>query len=178
MRWILTASAALLTLASCGRSDDSGRQQSAQEVAKEMSAMKMEPGQWEATNEILSASAPGLPKNALDQMVGQKTTVSNCVTPEQAARPSANFLAAQKDSDCTYQNFSMEGGRVTGTMSCKSGQVQGAMVMKMDGRYDARSYEMNMEMNASGMAEGMSMVLKARTTGRRIGDCAAGAADR
>ena len=175
MRRILLASAALLVLVSCDKAKEKKGKQSAQEVAKEMAAMKMEPGQWEATNEILSASAPGLPKDALAQMVGQKTTISNCVTPEQAARPSANFLAAQKNSDCTYENFSMEGGRVTGTMSCKGGQTPGKMVMKMDGRYDARSYEMNMAMNATEMPEGMSMTLTARTTGRRIGDCAAGA---
>jgi hypothetical protein len=171
---MLLGCAALLALASCGKGDGNGRQQSAREVAKEMSAMKMEPGQWEATNEILSASAPGLPKGALDRMVGQKTTVSNCVTPEQAQRPSANFLAAQKNSDCTYQDFSMEDGRVTGTMTCKGGETQGKMVMKMEGRYDPRSYELNMEMNASDMAEGMAMTVKARTTGHRVGECKAG----
>ncbi len=177
MRLVLLGSAALLALVSCGKKDEqTGRQQSAQEVAKEISAMKMEPGQWEATNEIVSASAPGLPANALSQMVGQKTTVSNCVTPEQAARPSANFLAAQKNSDCTYQDFSMEDGRVRGTMSCKGGQVPGQMVMKMDGRYNAQSYELDMEMTASEMPEGMSMVLKAKTTGRRTGECTGGAA--
>lgn len=174
MRLILLASAALLTLASCGKGEEKKGKQSAEEVAKEMSAMKMEPGQWEATNEILSATAPGLPKTALDQMVGQKTVVSNCVTPEQAARPSASFLAAQKNSDCTYENFSMEGGKVTGTMSCKGGNMPGRMVMKMDGHYNARSYEMNMQMSASEMPQGMSMTLTARTTGRRIGDCMPG----
>jgi len=178
MRSILVGSAALLALVSCGKGDEKGRKQSAQDVAKEISAMKMEPGQWQATNEILSASAPGLPKGALDQMIGHKTTIENCVTPEQAERPSANFLAAQKNSDCTYQDFSMEGGRVTGTMSCKGGQAPGTMVMKMDGRYDARSYDLNMEMIASEMPQGMSMNLKARTTGRRIGECKPGQADR
>ena len=136
--------------------------------------MKMEPGQWEATNEILSASAPGLPKGALDQMVGQKTTVSNCVTPEQAEKPSANFLAAQKNSDCTYQDFSMEGGRVTGTMTCKGANMPGKMVMKMDGRYDPKSYDLDMEMNASDLGEGMSMALKAKTTGKWVGACKPG----
>lgn len=173
MRRTLLASAPLLflTLAACGGGEEKGRKQSAEEVAKEMAALRMEPGRWEATNEILSASAPGLPEEALKQMVGQKTTVTNCVTPEQAARPSANFLAAQKNSNCTYQDFSMEGGRMTGTMTCSGGQVPGQMVMKMDGEYGPRSYAMNMEMNASGLPAGMTMAVKARTTGRRLGDC-------
>ena len=176
MRPILLASATLLSLAACGQSEEKGRKQSAQEVAKEMAALKMEPGQWVATNEILSASAPGLPEQALKQMVGQKTTVSNCVTPEQAAKPSANFLAAQKNSNCTYQDFSMEDGRMTGTMTCSGGQVPGEMEMKMAGEYSARSYDMNMDMNAKNMPGGMAMTIKARTSGRKVGECRPGEA--
>jgi Tfp pilus assembly protein PilP len=167
--------AAFLALAACNQGEDKGRKQTAQEVAKEMAALKMEPGQWEATNEILSATAPGLPDEALKQMVGQKTTVSNCVTPEQAARPSANFMAAQKNSNCTYQDFSMEGGRMTGTMTCSGGQVPGQMEMAMEGEYSPRSYDMNMDMNAKGMPGGMTMTIKARTTGRKVGECTPGA---
>ena len=135
--------------------------------------MRMEPGQWEATSEILSAKAPSLPEDALRQMVGQKTTVSNCVTPEQAARPSANFLAAQKDSNCTYQDFSMDGGRVSGTVTCSGGKMPGKMVMKMSGTYAPQSYDITMQTNATDMPGGMTMAMSARTTGRRTGDCAA-----
>ena len=174
MKPTLFASTILLTLAACGQGEEKGRKQTAQDVAKEMAALKMEPGQWEATNEILSASAPGLPEQALKQMVGQKTTVSNCVTPEQAAKPSANFLAAQKNSNCTYQDFSMEDGRMTGTMTCSGGQVPGEMEMKMAGEYGARSYDMKMDMNAKNMPGGMTMTIKARTTGRKIGECSPG----
>lgn len=168
-----TAAAALLLLAACG-GPEKGQKQSAQQVAEEMSALKLEPGQWEATNEILTASAPGIPPEALRQMVGQKTSVSNCVTPEQAENPSANFLAAQKDSNCTYQDFSMDGGRMTGTMSCSRPGTPGRMVMKMEGTYRAASYEMNMDMSAEGMPGGMTMNVKARTTGRRVGPCTGG----
>ena len=161
---------ALLLLAACG-SSDKGREQSPEEVAREMSAVKLEPGQWEATNEILSASAPGIPPDTLRQMVGQKTSVSNCVTPEQAANPSANFLSAQKDSKCSYQDFAMKEGRMTGTMTCSRPEMPGSMVMKMEGAYRPTSYEMNMDMSAEGMPGGMNMNVKARTVGRRVGPC-------
>src|SRR3546814_18556128 len=65
------------------------------------------PVAWEATNEIVSVSAPGVPAEALSQMIGQKTTARNCITPEQAAKPNANFLAVQENSNCTYQDWSM-----------------------------------------------------------------------
>jgi hypothetical protein len=164
--------AVLLLLAACERAEK-GAQQSPEQVAEEMSALKLEPGQWEATNEILTASAPGIPPEALRQMVGQKTTVSNCVTPEQAENPSANFLSAQKDSNCTYQDFSMKGGRMAGTMTCSGPNMPGKMVMKMEGAYGADNYKMNMDMEAQGMP-GVNMTVKALTTGRRVGPCATG----
>jgi hypothetical protein len=158
-----------LAVSACGQAPE-GRKQSAEEVAQEMSAMKLEPGQWQATSEILSAE--GLPAPIAQEMVGRKTQVSNCVTPEEAARPSASFLTAQKGSDCTYEDFSARGGRISGTISCKAGQMPGRMVMKMKGEYAAQSYDMNMDMSGSGIPGGSAMLVKARTTGRRVGECA------
>ncbi|HEY0445344.1 MAG TPA: DUF3617 domain-containing protein [Allosphingosinicella sp.] len=164
---------AALVLAGCGQEPEKkGRQMTAEEVADELSEMKIQPGQWEATNEILSAAAPGMPEGMLKQMIGEKTTVQNCITPEQAAKPSANFLAAQENSNCTYQDWSMDGGRMTGTMTCEGGEMPGKMVMTMAGKYGSSSYDMNMDMNTTGLPNNMSMTIKARTTGRRVGDCA------
>jgi hypothetical protein len=176
-RLILGVVVPLLALQSCGK-EEPGRKQSAEEVAEEMSSLKIEPGQWEATNEILSASAKGLPDSALEQMTGKKDTVRDCITPEQAERPSANFLAAQKNMDCAYRDFSMQGGRMKGAMTCTGPQMPGQVVMEMDGEYGPRSYAMNMDMNASNLPGGMTMTIKAKTTGRRIGECDTGSADR
>jgi uncharacterized protein YceK len=170
MKKILLPCAVLLALAGCGSGGTKGGEQSAEDVAKEMAALKMRPGQWEATNEVVSANAPGLPAEALRGMVGQKSTVSNCVTPEQAAKPSANFLAGQRDSDCTYEDFSMDDGQMTGTMSCAVPGVPGRTVMKMNGKYSPVAYDMDMDMQVA-IPGGMKMEVKARTTGRRIGEC-------
>jgi len=172
MRYVLLTAACAFTLAACDTGPQKGREMSAEEVAEELSGMKIKPGQWQATNEIVSASAPGMPNYMLKQMVGQKTTVQNCITPEQAAKPSANFLAVQQNSNCTYQDWSMDGGRMTGTMTCQGGEMPGKMVMTMDGRYGSTSYDMNMDMKTTELPGGMSMNIKARTTGKRIGDCA------
>ena len=164
--------ATVLLLAACD-SGGGGGNMTAEEVAEEMSGMKMRPGQWSATNEIVSASAPGLPAEALKQMTGQKTTVSSCLTPEQAANPQANFLAAQKDTNCTYQDWSMEGGKMQGTMVCEGEGMPGKMTMKMAGTYGEESYDMTMDMTTSGAAEGASFTFKARAVGRRTGECEA-----
>ncbi len=159
---------ALLALAACS---ESGAKQSAEEVADTLSDVRIQAGLWEATNEVVDVSSPALPAEVLAQMKGQKTTVRNCVTPEQAAKPDANFLAAQKDSSCTYQDFAMRGGRMTGTMTCKPPGADGAMVMTLDGRYGAAEYDMAVTMKTTGMAKGQTMTMRARTTGRRVGDC-------
>jgi Tfp pilus assembly protein PilP len=166
----LICCAALLALAACGKSEEKAGKQTPEQVAKEMGSLKMRPGQWEATQEILSATAPGMPAEAMRQMVGNKTTVSSCVTPEQADKPSANFLAGQKNNNCTYEDFSMENGRMTGTMTCSGGGVPGKVVMKVAGDYSPLAYQMDMDMNIAA-APGMNMVVKARTVGRRTGEC-------
>lgn len=159
----------LLALAACG-SEPKG-DMSPEEVADELSQMKIRPGQWEATNEVLSSEAPGLPAEAIRRMVGRKTSVSNCITPEQASKPSANFLAAQKDGKCTYQDWSMDDGEMRGTMTCQGPDLPGRAVMKMAGTYGEESYDMTMETAVSGLPNGMSMTVTARTSGKRTGDC-------
>ena len=172
MRSYLLPLALVAGLAACGSEPDKKGDMTAEEVADQLKDMKIQPGQWEATNEIVSASAPGMPEGVLQQMVGQKTTVQNCITPEQAAKPSANFLAAQENSNCTYQDWSMNRGRMTGTMTCEGGEMPGKMVMTMDGKYGSTSYDMNMSMETTGLPDNMSMTIKARTSGKRVGDCA------
>jgi hypothetical protein len=61
MRIASICCAGLLALAGCGSDEQKGREMSAEQVADEMAKMKMEPGQWEATNEILSATSPAIP---------------------------------------------------------------------------------------------------------------------
>lgn len=173
MKHVLICCCFALPLFACdGSEEQKGGNMSVEQVADEMSKMKMDPGQWEATNEILSATAPGLPPEALRSMVGQKNVVSNCLTPEQAAKPSASFLAGQKGSQCTYKDFSLDDGKMSGQISCTGGQMPGTMVMQMDGKYSPRDYSMNMEMKAEGMPGGATMTIKAKTTARRTGDCA------
>ena len=175
MRRLLLPFALAGALAACGSEPEAEKQgnMTAEEVADELSGMKIEPGQWEATNEIISASAPGVPADALKSMVGQKSTVSNCITPEQAAKPSANFLAAQQNNNCTYQDWNMDGGKMTGTMTCEGGGMPGKVIMNMSGDYGPTAYNLDMNMNTTGLPGGMTMTIKAKTTGRRVGECTA-----
>lgn len=165
------ALAVALTLAGCGERAAAEKEMSAEEVAAQLASVKIDPGQWESTTQILSAKGP-LPKDMLDAMVGRKEASSHCITPEQAARPSANFLAAQQGSDCAYHDFRMQGGRLSGRMTCTGGQMPGEMVTTMSGDYGPQGYDMVMDMETAGLPGGAAMQIKARTQGRRVGGCA------
>lgn len=166
----LILAATLLALAACEKSAPEEKEMTADEVAAQLASVKVEPGQWESTTEILSAKGP-LPEAALRQMTGQRTSVTNCITPEQAARPSANFLAAQQNNDCTYRDFRMQGGKLSGRMTCSGGQLPGTMTTTMNGDYGPRAYDMMMEMETAGLPGTGPIQIRARTQGKRVGDC-------
>jgi Protein of unknown function (DUF3617) len=170
----------LSMLGGCGQSPDTPlavTNQSAEKVADAMSKVRLEPGEWEATQEVvdiqITGAPKGMPADAMKSAIGRKTTVKHCVTPEQAAKPSADFLAAQKDSKCTYSNFAMEGGTIHGSVTCPGGQG-GKMIASMLGTYASDHYDMAMTMNMDGMQPGMAMAMKMKTSGKRIGECPSG----
>jgi hypothetical protein len=163
--------AILALAASCqGEGPPPEREMTAEEVAAQLATVKVDPGQWQSTTRILSASGP-MPKPALDKMIGQETRAANCITPEQAARPNANFLAAQQGSDCTYHDFRMQDGKLSGRMTCTGGRLPREMTTTMSGDYGPQSYDMVMDMETPGLPGGEAMRIKARTQGRRVGEC-------
>ncbi len=183
MKALLTGSVlALLLLSACSKkaSDDAaaGKPMSSGDIAAKMDSVKLEAGEWEATQEIVDAKLSGLPKgvpaDAMNRMIGQRTTVKHCVTPEQAANPSAEFLSAQKDVKCDYSTMDMRGGKVKAEMHCAIPQQPGAkMKMVMSGTYLPANYDLAMTVDTSGLPNGMGMVMKMKTSGKRIGDCPA-----
>jgi hypothetical protein len=172
MRNCLIAGAATLALAACGPAEQQeGRDMTPDEVASELAGVQIEPGLWESSAEIIEVEAPGMPLEVVAQRKGPRGSSRSCITAEQAQRPDANFLAAQQESDCTYRDFSMRDGRMSGTMTCTGGAGEGEMQMQMEGEYGPRSYDMTMTMAGEGMGDGQQMTMRVRTQARRIGDC-------
>lgn len=159
--------AALLAAGSCGQEQPETRNLSIDEVADQLSEMRIEPGLWELTSEVVDVRAPDLPIEVRSRMVGPRSRLRHCISPVQAARPSANFLAGRNDSACAYADFSVENGQVQGTMVCPDATA------RMQGRYGPRAYDMRMEME-SPIERGATMTLQVRARGRRIGDCEQG----
>ena len=166
-------------LAACGggeKAGDGAANDSAAVGSSEAasSEMKLEPGQWEVTVETLGMEAPGMPPEAAAAMGGQKVTASNCLTAQEAERPSADLFTGQEKSNCTSNGFSTAGGRIKGSMTCTGGDdMPGTATIEMSGTYGPQSYDISQTMTSR--SEGAEVRIKSRMTGRRVGECKPGA---
>jgi hypothetical protein len=153
------ALATLVLLAACsGEKAPSG----GSEAGK--GAIKLEPGQWETTVEMLSMTMAD--KSLPMAKAGNKTTVISCITQADVDKPAANMFAGNK-SDCKYDNFYMSKGRLSASMSCKQQGMNGNVVSNIDGKYSGTSYEANVD-TASYTGQG-DFKMSAKVTGRRLG---------
>lgn len=134
--------------------------------------MKLDPGQWEITVET-KMSGEGLPPEVASAMAASKSTTRTCITREEAEKPDGNILAGEQKNGCTAKDFSMENGRVRGTMSCPGQNGAGAMTMTMDGQYGGTSFDIRNKMEMSGTGAS-GMTIEAHSVGKRVGDCPAG----
>lgn len=162
------AAAVLLILTACDAGPVPTPEVSEEEVAAQLSRVKVEPGQWERTTEILAAEG-AVSDAERRQIVGRKTSSSDCISPAQAERPNANFLAAQQNSECTYHEFSMEGGKLSSRTTCVGKDSPDELVTVMTGDYAPDSYDMRAKVQTPGQAG--AVTITTRTTGRRVGEC-------
>lgn len=176
----LMPAAMLLALGGCGKKQDNGAIVGAQisSAGEGGDSVRLEPGEWMATQEIVDVKIDGMPEDApneaLTQMIGRRTNINRCLTPEQAAKPAADFLAAQKQAKCRSASFSMRDGRASADMTCAAPDQPGAtMHMVMQGTYTADRYDMDMNVESRAGAEGPVTRMKMKSTGQRLGDCVA-----
>ena len=171
-----------LAVAGCDRGPDIKlRNATGAEVANTVAAkagggeMRLRPGEWRIDSALTLDEVPGAPAEQigrLRQTLERKSTTSECLTPEEAARPNAGMFG-QQNSRCTYENFEMSGGRIDATMRCP-GAGGAEMVMKMDGSYAPDSYKMNAAMDMQGLSGSHSLKMTMRSTGTRVGECKPG----
>ena len=162
MRWSAAFLCCVL-LAGCSPSDD--EKMSANDVALELDQIRIEPGLWALSSEIVDVSGPDLPRELRNRMVGPRSRIRHCITPDQAANPSASFLAARSDGQCRYRRHSVRDGIIEGEMDCPGASA------RMDGRFTPDAYRMNLHME-SPIADGAVMRIEVVARGRRIGECA------
>jgi len=163
-------------LAACGGGDVALKNASVEEVAKQVDAAGgtgFTPGKWQTTAQTIAVDMPGIPaemkKQMTDAMLNKTEVSTSCITEEQAKNPPAQVLAAS-NGNCKYDNFTMAGGKIDGTLVCAVPGTGGEMKMRMAGTFDGDSFAIDNEMNAT-TPGGPGMHIKAKTSGKRIGDC-------
>ncbi len=125
----------------------------------------LEPGQWDMNVAITKMEAPGLPQGA-NIPLPPPQTVSQCLTPEQARNPGADFAGGGQQG-CTSEDYRMADGRISGTIQCD--QQGTTMRATVAGTYSRDS--MDMTMNSQTQAAGQNVTTEVRVTGRRTGEC-------
>lgn len=188
-RWIL-ATCALAALGACNK--QSTEQSAAQtgkvsltnatpeEVANQTRAagaakLAMKPGRWETRVEILDIDMPGMPAGMAQQMLksmqAKPVTVTTCVTPEEAQKPSTAMFTDNKASGCTFRKYDLNGSALDAEMTCP-GKPAGGMTMTMHGDFAPEQVVVQSDVKVEGGAGGTgAMHQKGKVTAKFVGAC-------
>lgn len=170
---LTAAFAATFALTACGSGDSiDARNESPEAVAEKVAASGMtpRPGRWQANFRVESIDMPGLPAQAKEAMNKSMASAQNyftCLTPEQASKPDARFFQ-KAAAGCTYERFTMAGGKIDAVMNCRPGA--GPTRMTMTGTYGEDLYDIKI-IGGGEMAKGMPMKITMAVTSRRVGEC-------
>lgn len=182
MKYLIVLTPLLLLACNKGPSVSATNASVEEVAAKAKAALKIEPGLWNSSTEILSVDMPGIKNKAMAEQIANSmknakaTDFSHCVTPAEADKPSSEMFAGKSNGQCRYDNFQMAGGRIDATMSCSPQEgtaAGGTMKMTMNGTYSSTGYDMTMNMATGAEAPGGGMSIKAHTKGARTGACKA-----
>lgn len=169
----IAALAAALSLGACKKDEINEKNADPATVAAKVaaSAERPQPGRWETTMKLESIDMPGMPPEAramMEKQLGSRKLVT-CLSPEEAARPNAEFFSGERarKAGCKYDNFTMGDGKLDAIMSCAG--AEGTMKMTLAGTYGAEDYEVHA--NSTMSAPGGSMNQAMTMTAHRTGDC-------
>lgn len=182
MKIKLTIAATALMLGACSSEEPSKASSNEETVEAELAqAATLQPGQYAANVEVIRVDVPGLPADQAEMMKGMMSSSaavenSYCLTPEQAGRGGRDMFAemAKGDGNCQFSDFDVDGGRVTGRLSCTGGRGGATSEIMLDGTMQrtATNMHMTMTVNDSHMPGGR-MEVEMRIATHRTGDCAA-----
>jgi Protein of unknown function (DUF3617) len=179
MRKFLILGVAALALSACdkGADADGDGKISDAEASAEMGsggAMAMKPGEWEVKIGFDKIEAPGVPAAAQGKMkeqMGKGMTQRSCLTQAQVEKPGGDFFGAPAEANCTFDEISRSDNAMKVAMTCKPG---GSLTVKskMDGKFAAETYTMNIEQSTEGTPMG-AVKMTGKIEGKRVGDCPA-----
>ena len=186
MRLVLTA-IVILPLAAFGQSgtptvkatNATPAEVQAKVAAATGDATLVKPGRWEGTMTMHDMEMNGLPPAVQKEMAARMSEphpFTSCVTPEDV-KAKRGFFTGAKDSHCTYDHFTMAGGKIDAAMVCK--EAIATMKGSMTGSYTPDSYHFDMQSTTEAAGAGaqgpvgaqkMTVTIDAKRTGECRGD--------
>ena len=134
----------------------------------------LRPGKWMLRGQIDDVQAPGMPAEVAAQIKQagvEMDGAGRCVSEAEVRKPAPEFFTGNKG--CTYDHFTMGGGKVDARLRCSSGG--NTQVTAMTGIYGPELYRMAMTTtmeSPAGSTSGMEgVVLKLTVEGKRVGAC-------
>lgn len=148
--------------------------QVAEKMAAAGAAPRMSPGRWAGTATIIDMQIPGMPAEMGEKMKAQMSkghSFSNCLTPEEASKPAANFFGG--NDSCVYDHFSMANGQIDAAMTCKNQGPGGTMKGTMKGNFSSDSLQLAMTSKSEGTpGQPMTnMTMSMKMESKRVGEC-------
>jgi hypothetical protein len=178
--------AGLLALCAAACNGQAGGNAAGGEPAAEAS---MRAGMWETQMRVLSIDAPGAPPEIQATLRAGISTAPvferSCLTPAEVANPVAAFRDRSSRENAGYACESGEsvfsGGRIRMTLNCRSTSGQPDLRQAMVGDYGADRFQAAVTGESATPATetlpSYPVRISSTLTGRRIGDCPAGAAN-
>ena len=111
-----------------------------QQKKKEAAAKTVTAGQWETTHEVTGIRSTDKTEPALKAAAGDKETGSVCVPKGEEATPPPELFAGP-GYECSYKNSYIRNGRVTASLGCTREGIDGELMMSVEGKYTATTFE-------------------------------------
>lgn len=125
---------------------------------------QVQPGQWDIAVTVNSIDMPGAPPGIAKMMAGKTTRVSQCITPEQAAKGPQEML--RQNRGCRFTRYGMAGGRLNSEMVCD--MQGGKMTATTSGSFTPVGFSAT---GRSVMTGVHAMTMTSTSVGRRVGAC-------
>lgn len=128
-------------------------------------------GEWEVTSltEKLRSADKSVP--ATSHKIGVAETAKICSPAGPKPSPA---LFADRGDDCTLDSDYAKNGRINMSLQCKR-PGRGQLALTLDGKYDEQTFEVVVVTGTYFTGSG-DYALTQKLTGKRLGDCPAGAA--
>lgn len=147
---------------------DAQDQNRAEQVAQTEDPNTLKPGKWETKQEIQGVAKADLSAQSKAEISKSAAAIDQCLAPDEAHRPDANFFAGSDASACEYSRFSMHDGLLDAAISCTV--TPGTMTMTLKGRYTPTTYALDATATTSGTGDS-PITTSAKLTGTWLEAC-------